>query len=388
MTFSITMAVRQFRPAGGAEKFSLRLARHLLDCGHRVRVLAIKAEPMDGIELVRVAPPRFTPRASRDYFTGRVLADALAAERVDVTWGEQKTWGANVIRPGGGVEEDYWNVHGQFRPFGVQLPGWTRHLHTKRLFDLKAEANGYRHPSLKRVIVNAAIVRSALLRHYPNLQGRIDVVHNGVEEERVDKPVMPDTRKRIHSRWNLNPDCPTAVFMGHDFRRKGLAHAMEAVSLVRRRAPSCGFQLIVAGRDRPGPYRALAHSLGIDAATAFLGESEKPDDVFAAGDVLIHPSHHDPFANVTIEALGRGLPVITTLANGGHEIIDQGIDGWVVDSPRNTHQIAVYLGELLGENKRTSMSKAAIAKARKHLLRKKLEKIESILSGVADQYRA
>ena len=44
--------------------------------------------------------------------------------------------------------------------------------------------------------------------------------------------------------------------------------------------------------------------------------------VYAAADVFLLPTLYDPFANVTLEALAAGLPVITSAQNGASEIMD------------------------------------------------------------------
>ena len=44
-------------------------------------------------------------------------------------------------------------------------------------------------------------------------------------------------------------------------------------------------------------------------------------DAYAAADLLVLPTRQDPFANVTLEALASGLPVVTTSENGAVEPI-------------------------------------------------------------------
>jgi UDP-glucose:(heptosyl)LPS alpha-1,3-glucosyltransferase len=44
----------------------------------------------------------------------------------------------------------------------------------------------------------------------------------------------------------------------------------------------------------------------------------------------VFPTQYDPFANVCLEALACGLPVVTTSSNGAAEILEEGRDGFVV----------------------------------------------------------
>jgi len=42
---------------------------------------------------------------------------------------------------------------------------------------------------------------------------------------------------------------------------------------------------------------------------------------------------YEPSANVVFEALAAGLPVVTTAQNGAAEVIEEGVNGTVVDDP-------------------------------------------------------
>jgi len=82
----------------------------------------------------------------------------------------------------------------------------------------------------------------------------------------------------------------------------------------------------VAGRGKPP---AAARRLG---NVRFLGELDLVD-FYRTVDVLIHPTHYDPFALVTVEALACGLPVITTRWNGAASILTEGREGHVIEDP-------------------------------------------------------
>jgi UDP-glucose:(heptosyl)LPS alpha-1,3-glucosyltransferase len=381
----VSMGVRYFEPRGGAEKFSLSLARFLARRGHRVRVHAFRGGPMEGVELRLLPFPRLAGRAWRDWATGRGLAAALAVDDADVTWGEQKTWSANVIRPGGGSEAEYWSAHASFRGEDGGA-SWTGLLHLKRLFDLAAERRGFESPEFRRVVVNSELVRGHLLSHYPALAGRIEVVHNGAEPRL--SPVGRSDRREVLGALRLEAAAPTALFAGHDFRRKGLTHALRAVAAARRRDPTWPLQLVVAGRDRPGDHARQARVLGLGAAVAFAGTRQDLAALFGAADVLLFPTLFDPFANVTVEALAAGLPVLTTRRNGGHELIADGVEGWAVEDPADAEALAGHLLELRDPARRAAMSRAALACAARHTLESKLLRIEQILAQVAEGNRA
>ncbi len=378
----IAMAVRQFRAVGGAEKVARRLAKHLVASGHTVDVLAYQAEALEGATLHILGTPSYVPRAARDWVTGRGLANALRETEADVTFGEQKVWGADVIRPGGGVEDEYWFARSAYARI-VKHP-FIRFMRPKRYFDVWAERRGYAHPVLRRVIVNSRMTRNQLLARYPHLSDRVVVIYNGVDE--VLAPM--ENRDRLRCEWGavygMNPGGVWLLFAGHEFKRKGLVHALRALALAR--ANGTDARLLVLGRDRAAPYKRECARLGISAHVAFTGAVPEIANHYALADALILPSHYDPFANVTIEAMGVGLPVITTRQNGGGELVDAEA-GWVVENPTAEAAMADAITALADPARRQAMGDAARRIAKQHLLADKMKEIEQVLVTVAEEKR-
>ena len=156
-------------------------------------------------------------------------------------------------------------------------------------------------------------------KHLAHLFRRSVVHANGVDLQQFQP--APD---RSPSDKNIQ-----LLFVGQDFKRKGLAAVIDALGLVR----DAGFtpSLRVIGRDDSTPYRNQAGRLGIADQVAFEGVSPNIQTAYQAADLFVFPTLYDPFANVCLEALACGLPVLTTTTNGSSEIVTEGEDGYVVD---------------------------------------------------------
>jgi UDP-glucose:(heptosyl)LPS alpha-1,3-glucosyltransferase len=98
----------------------------------------------------------------------------------------------------------------------------------------------------------------------------------------------------------------------------------------------------------------------------FLGPRDDIRRLYAAADVLAHPTWYDPCSRVVLEALCCGLPVVTTRLNGAAEAIEDGRHGVVIDSPGNTAALADAIAVCLKPEMHEACQ-AAAATMREHL---------------------
>jgi UDP-glucose:(heptosyl)LPS alpha-1,3-glucosyltransferase len=130
------------------------------------------------------------------------------------------------------------------------------------------------------------------------------------------------------------------LLVGAGPERKGHAIAKEAVRKMKGRKA----KLVII--DSPPPA-AMPH-------------------VYAAADVFLLPTLYDPFANVTLEALAAGLPVITSAQNGASEIMTNEKNGFILPRADDVTLI-VYLLEYFAESaNRTPFREPAQALAQQY----------------------
>lgn len=121
------------------------------------------------------------------------------------------------------------------------------------------------------------------------------------------------------------------LFVGHDFERKGLAEAIEAVAGLEQPA-----RLLVVGQGPRDRYAAIAERAGAASRVHFLGPTEAPERFFEAADLLVLPTRSEPWGITVIEAMAAGVPVVTTQVAGAAEVVRAAGAGVVLDdgSPR------------------------------------------------------
>jgi teichuronic acid biosynthesis glycosyltransferase TuaC len=168
---------------------------------------------------------------------------------------------------------------------------------------------------------------------------KIRVLRNGVDLAQF----QPRDRASARRRYGVDVTSKLLLSVGHLIERK--AHHLVIEALARLKA--CN--LLIAG---DGPERAaleqLAARLGVAERVRFLGrvaQSELPD-TYSAADVLVLASSREGWANVLLEAMACGTPVVASNVWGTPEVVAESAAGLLVEE-RSGIAFADAIGRLL-----------------------------------------
>jgi len=185
----------------------------------------------------------------------------------------------------------------------------------------------FRGRAHRRIVVLTPAEQQTLVDLYGRVEPPVVVIPNGVDLEAY-RPPSVEERRTARARFELDDEARVAIFVGHEFERKGLPIAVE--SLVH--APTV--LLLVVGGIRPivDEARAYAEKTGVSDRVLFLGEQQHGIHGFlAAADMLVLPSVYESSGLVILEALASGLPVVSTRVGVAPEIVSDGVNGYLVD---------------------------------------------------------
>lgn len=142
---------------------------------------------------------------------------------------------------------------------------------------------------------------------------------------------------------------------------KRVPDVVEIFALVRREIPA---KLLMIG---DGPERTTAEWLvrekGLGRDVVFLGKQNQVHELLNAADVLLLPSDLESFGLAALEAMACGVPAVCSRVGGLPEVIQDGVEGYLVP-PRDVRTMAARALDLLTDpERRTQMGKAARQRA-------------------------
>lgn len=177
-------------------------------------------------------------------------------------------------------------------------------------------------------------VANALKQHVMSIGAdgdNIRVVGNGID---VDK-FQPLPQHQARAALNIPEHAKVLVSVGGLVDRKGFHRVIDILPELIKRYPDLIY-LVVGGDSPEGNIRARleaqVQNLNLSAHVRFLGAypSEQLKLPLSAADVFVLATANEGWANVFLEAMACGLPVITTDVGGNAEVVNHPSLGTIV----------------------------------------------------------
>lgn len=217
-------------------------------------------------------------------------------------------------------------------------PGWT-----STLLALRDTEEKLRRKDQELALADLIIV--------PSTFSKVSLVEAGISPTRVR--VIPYSAPPVGQRTDSreNNDKLRVLFAGALSQAKGLGYLLEAASKMSREV-----ELTLIGR-RMSPAIPDPKVLDQHRWIPSLPHQQLLDEM-SRQDVLALPSLHEGFGLVVLEAMAQGVPVITTPNTGAADVIENGVDGFIVPI-RSADAIAEKLELLYRDRDRLAKMKEA-----------------------------
>lgn len=292
----ILQVVRTFSPHGGQERYVWELSHALARAGHQLEIFCIHCPKEPDVSTIRIhlspiafEKPRWLHALLFERHTSRFISEQR--QPFDIVHSHERTRGKDCV-----------TLHGP--PFA----------HTRKdPFYKKCSLRYWMNHRLERwqvlgkttLICVSETLRQRILSDYPQIvPATCMVVTPG-----ASIPKNPGQRT-VHT-------SPTLGFMGREWKRKGLARALDSWKSLRQEIPELAF--LSAG------FPSREHPLGqaLPEGCTHYDWVDDAEDFFDKIDVLVHPARDEPFGMVILEALSRGIPVVISERCGARSLVNE-----------------------------------------------------------------
>ncbi len=364
----IALIRKNYSPYGGAENYLKLTAKELKARGNDVHIFSAGQWP-EKASLVHKIPavkkPSFLSNISFA-LNGKKL---LKGQHFDCVLSFERTLYQDIYRAGDGCHKEWLNQRKKVEPF---YKGLSFLLNPHHLILLYLEKQCFSNSKI--IIANSAMVKKDIIKYYSIPDEKIRVVYNGVDLRRF-KPVKGKEKTAIKDSLRIR-EGNVVLFVGSDFKRKGLINLLNAFSMIEQKDK----RLIVVGKGKKDKYLHISRRLGIDSNVTFRGPEHRIERLYAISDVFVLPTIYDPFSNAALEAMASGIPVVSTSHNGASELIENGVQGFVVNDPFDAKSLAEKISTILLQAE--DMGKKARVKAAEYSIKNAIDEITEIITSI------
>jgi glycosyltransferase involved in cell wall biosynthesis len=212
----------------------------------------------------------------------------------------------------------------------------------------------------------------------------VTVIGNGVDLDKF-RPLPRDEARRT---LDLPADARILISVGTLIERKGFHRVIACLPALLERVPNLHY-LIIGG---PGPagdlserLRAQVQAARLGAHVHFLGPyaPEQLRVPLSAADLFVLATSYEGWANVFLEAMACGLPIVTTRVGGNAEVVCSGQLGTLVD----LHDQDALTAAIVAALDRQWDTEAIMAQARSNAWDDKvallLDQLRTLVAGAA-----
>ncbi|MBV9463443.1 MAG: glycosyltransferase family 4 protein, partial [Verrucomicrobiae bacterium] len=292
----------------------------------------------------------------------------LHKKKFDLVFSLERTLHQDVYRAGDGLHQVWIERKLEFTPGASRLAVKFNPLHWSTL---ELEKRTFDPERTKAIVANSLMVRKEIEARTSFPPSRVEVIPNGVDLGKFT-PGEPSKQAASRRKFNLPPEKFIFLLVGSGFFRKGVPFAMDFVKKLRR--PEAALWVIGRG-DLPS---------GADKSWVYHHPKVTSiSEAYKAADVFLLPTLYDPFANVVLEAMASGLPVITSGYNGAADYIKEGEEGWIWRDLRDVDGMIQRAQPLFNKEIRQSMGVCARDKAEQFSLDRNVDATVEYLKQIA-----
>ena len=186
---------------------------------------------------------------------------------------------------------------------------------------------------------------------------RVEVVYNGVDHQSLQRD--DGIRERVRSELGIGPQTLVIGHAGRLMPVKNQALLLRSLAVLAQQRPDLDWAaILVGGGPLESDLRALCADLHLQDRVRFLGQRSDVPDLLCAFDIFALSSFSEGTSVTLLEAMACSLPVVATAVGGNPELVQDGVQGYLVPS-EDSEAFAEGLLRLTDADLRARMGAAA-----------------------------
>lgn len=204
---------------------------------------------------------------------------------------------------------------------------------------------------ISKLGLNNSKVSIALTEHMKKEMQKISKKKTVVVPNGMDKNKFNLDKYESRENLGLSSNDKIIIFVGRLEPVKGIQYLIESMNILKNTENNLKLLVVGYGKDDQ-KLKLLVKTLELEEIVIFTGKipNEKIPEYLAASDIFVLPSLSEGFPVVLLEAMASGLPIITTKIRGLAEIIQDGVNGFLVH-PKSSNEIADRISLILNDKK-------------------------------------
>ena len=320
---------------GGGESHLLSLVENLDKSVFDPLVLSFTDGPMiERLQDMQVPTKIISTTRPFDVTKWKTVRNFIREQQVDLIHAHGTRANSNVL----------WAAKSLGIPVIYTVHGWSFHP-DQRSFVRKIRILGERYLT-DRSDVNISVSASNQQTGKENL-GRFTsvVINNGIDLQKFDP-----TRayKDIRSQLGIAANDLLVLFIARFTAHKQPLALIKAFAQAAAQLPHLHLLLVGDGDQKEEAVRLIDQLQLQDRITLEKFRQDVPD-VLAAADIFVLPSLWEGLPIGLLEAMAMGKAIIASRVDGTKEIIEHGVNGWLVDTEDLVNQLRDALVQLAGD---------------------------------------
>lgn len=310
----IAVLVRHYVLTGGAERYAVEITQRLIQRGCVVDLFCREYDAIliDGVNRIINVPKCASTSGVRGSVSfAKDTAKLLKNHPYDIIHSHERGYAQDVLT--------------------LHTFTWKNGLYDfallKRIFRFYVTPRHYWYSWLERkqmqtrcLVAVSTIIATDVSKNYPQANTP-QIISPGVDSDFFTPDYIHSHRDALRQEKNISPQTQVALFVGNEFKRKGLDDLIPALldDMVL---------LVVGTGERHAYYHQLVQNAGVSDQVHFLGSLKDMRPLYAMSDVVVLPSHREAFGMVVLEAMACGLPVVVRNTVGAADLVNHGVNGY------------------------------------------------------------